>query len=70
MTEFKDGDMVRHRSEKYNHGLAMQVTDVKEDKVRCEWFEGSESVHKAEWFDKNDLIPISEVERGFRNEGK
>lgn len=70
MALFKEGDKVHHKSNKYNQGLSMEVTGLAGDKVRCEWFEGTESVHKMEWFDKTDLEIVSQVDGGFRKEGE
>lgn len=70
MVEFKEGDYVSHPTGKHNHGLGMEITGIDADRVRCEWFEGAEAVHNTEWFDKEDLILLSETDGGFRNEGE
>jgi uncharacterized protein YodC (DUF2158 family) len=70
MIDFKEGDSVRHKYGKYNHGLGMEVTGIIDNKVRCEWFEGPESIHKQEFFDKDDLVLVRETDGGFRNAGE
>lgn len=70
MSAFKEGDKVYHKSGEFNQGLGMDVTGINGDKVRCEWFEGRESVHKMEWFDEKDVVLVKEIDGGFRKEGE
>lgn len=70
MTEFKEGHKVYHKSGHYKKGLGMGVTGTAADKLRCEWFEGDESVHRIEWFDQKDLVLANELDGGFRKEGE
>ena len=70
MSEFKEGDKVYHKSGKYNHGLGMEITGIINDKVRCEWFEGSEIIHRVELFNKEDLVLVQKNDGVFRNAGE
>jgi uncharacterized protein YodC (DUF2158 family) len=46
----KIGDRVTHK----NGGVAMIVSEVSDDRARCEYFD-NDSVHKRVWFNLADL---------------
>lgn len=58
MTEIKKGDQVRHKNILMNGGVPMNVIDVKSEQALCDYFEGSDMIHKQNWIDLSQLDKV------------
>jgi hypothetical protein len=71
MLQIQAGDKVRHKKmPDINGGLAMNVSNIKNTKALCDYFEGEEVIHKQDWFDTDELEIVIFGEGGFRNAGE
>ena len=61
------GDKVRHRTDNNYNALQMEVKEVGEGKILCDYFDYKENVSKEKWFDESELELVTKAEGGFFN---
>jgi len=59
------GDKVRHKTDNRYNALLMEVKEIEEDKILCDYFDNVEKKTKEKWFDENELDLVKKTEGGF-----
>lgn len=59
------GDKVRHKSDNSYNALQMEVREIEDDKILCDYFDNTEKVMKEKWFNENELELVQKAEGGF-----
>lgn len=59
------GDKVRHKSDNSYNALQMEVREIENDKILCDYFDNTEKLMKEKWFNENELELVQKAEGGF-----
>ena len=59
------GDKVRHKSDNSYNALQMEVREIEDDKILCDYFDNTEKLMKEKWFNENELELVQKAEGGF-----
>ncbi len=65
MNKIDLGDKVRHKTDNTFNALQMEVKEMEESKILCDYFDNTEKVMKEKWFNENELELIQKAEGGF-----
>jgi len=67
MNTIDTGDKVRHKSDNKYNALQMDVKDIEESKILCDYFDNEDKTTKEKWFAKDELELVQKAEGGFLN---
>lgn len=59
------GDKVRHKFDNSYNALQMEVREIEDDKILCDYFDNTEKLMKEKWFNENELEVVQKAEGGF-----
>jgi hypothetical protein len=59
------GDKVRHKSDNSYNALQMEVREIEDDKILCDYFDNTEKLMKEKWFNENEIELVQKAEGGF-----
>jgi hypothetical protein len=59
------GDKVRHKTDNKYNALQMEVKEIEEGKILCDYFDYIGNNTKEKWFDENELELLQKAEGGF-----
>ena len=65
MTTIDIGDKVRHNAENKYNAIQMEVKEIEEGKILCDYFDNVEKITKEKWFDENELEFVQKADGGF-----
>ena len=65
MTTIDIGDKVRHKTDMVYNALLMEVIDIEEDKILCDYTDNKDKQIKTKWFNENELELAQKAEGGF-----
>ncbi len=59
------GDKVKHKSDNSYNALQMEVREIEDGKILCDYFDNTEKLMKEKWFNENELELVQKAEGGF-----
>ena len=65
MTTIDIGDKVRHKTDMAYNALLMEVIDIEDDKILCDYTDNKDKQIKTKWFNENELELAQKAEGGF-----
>lgn len=59
------GDKVRHKTNNKYNALQMEVKEIEDGKILCDYFDNADKNTKEKWFDEDELELDQKAEGGF-----
>jgi len=65
MNTIDTGDKVRHKSDNKYNGLQMEVKEIEDGKILCDYFDTDNKTTKEKWFNEDELELVQKAEGSF-----